>query len=335
MSQSNTTSPDDQGTVDHTGSPGAQLRALRQSRGLDIERIAAQLHLVRPVVEAMEQDRYESLPSPVFVVGYLRNYARLLGADPAPIIGAYRSLVPAQDIPMMTALAQSAGGSSAGGNRWGWLIGLALVGMASALVVFWWSGRMVEESPTASSGFSDPEGGRVAEASGQAEPTGFLGDSARGPSSRTERPEASVTAPIDSFGSAASVPAEAIPLRRPDSTPASTAPTDAAPSLATAPAVNAAAPSEPEPPASPPTREVVLEFTGASWVDVRGADGKVVLNGEMRAGDRRVLTGQPPYKLVIGNAAATRMSVAGQVFDLNRRAQGNVARFSLDPNVSE
>jgi histidyl-tRNA synthetase len=56
--------------------------------------------------------------------------------------------------------------------------------------------------------------------------------------------------------------------------------------------------------AAPKPPEVVLSFSGTSWIDVRDAAGKVVLTGEMRKGDRRVLSGQPPFSFVIGNAKA-------------------------------
>jgi len=79
------------------------------------------------------------------------------------------------------------------------------------------------------------------------------------------------------------------------------------------------------------TGEVVATFSGPCWVDIRDAEGQVLLFGEMAAGDRRVLDGDPPYSLVLGNAAATELTVGGKPFDLRTIAKGNVARFTLDP----
>ena len=87
-------SPDDQNVIEFSENPGRRLRVLRQSRGLEVERVAAQLHLRVPMVEALEQDRYQDLPGPVFIAGYLRNYARLLGLDPEPLLAAYRQANP-------------------------------------------------------------------------------------------------------------------------------------------------------------------------------------------------------------------------------------------------
>lgn len=58
---------------------GARLRAARQQRGMTTENVAKQLRLDVTVVNALENDDREHLPAPIFVQGYLRSYARLLG----------------------------------------------------------------------------------------------------------------------------------------------------------------------------------------------------------------------------------------------------------------
>lgn len=335
MSHPNTIpSDDDQGLSGYADSPGRRLRELRESRGIEIERITAQLHLARDVVDALEQDRYADLPSPVFVAGYFKNYARLLGIDPEPILRAYRSSAPDQE----TVVARPAAGPNRtapaqGGRSWTWLIGLVLIGVAIVAVLFWWQGSAVVQF-----------GEQASESAEQAGETAGRGALAQNEAaSATDATDASETTPIDSFGSAVSVPSDAIPLRGTESAtgarPADTA-MDADESVAeeddTATIPATSLPIEPQPtqPAPPTeTREILLAFSGTSWVDVRDATGKVVLNGEMREGDQRTLTGEPPFKLVIGNAAATKLTVGDDAFDLGSHARGNVARFSLDPDT--
>jgi cytoskeleton protein RodZ len=82
MNQTQFIDANEQNVVEFGDSPGRRLRVQRQSRGLTIERIGAQLHLKPEIIDALEQDRFEDLPDGVFVMGYLRNYARLLGLDP-------------------------------------------------------------------------------------------------------------------------------------------------------------------------------------------------------------------------------------------------------------
>ena len=78
---------DDNLELESTGrpGPGQRLREGRLRRGLEVEWVANQLHLKPYMVEALETNDYDQLPSPVFVKGYLRNYARLV-AEPVDTV---------------------------------------------------------------------------------------------------------------------------------------------------------------------------------------------------------------------------------------------------------
>ena len=61
--------------------PGEQLRLKRIEFGLDIDDVANELFLSKIQLKALEKGDYESLPGPTYVVGYWRNYAKLLDFD--------------------------------------------------------------------------------------------------------------------------------------------------------------------------------------------------------------------------------------------------------------
>lgn len=71
--------------------PGEILARAREAHGLSLDYVAGKLHLRVKVVECIEQDLYESLPEPVFVQGYLRAYAKLLGLAPDMILERYNA----------------------------------------------------------------------------------------------------------------------------------------------------------------------------------------------------------------------------------------------------
>ena len=66
--------------------PGAALQEERRRQSLSLTDVARQLKLAPRQVEALERDDFAALPGPVFVRGFLRNYARLLGLDPEPMV---------------------------------------------------------------------------------------------------------------------------------------------------------------------------------------------------------------------------------------------------------
>jgi len=95
-----------------------------------------------------------------------------------------------------------------------------------------------------------------------------------------------------------------------------------------APAGNADAASAGAPPADPAS--VVLRFERESWVDVRDANGKVLLMGTQPANSMREVSGQKPYSLTIGNATFVRVEHGGRNVDLGAVTQKGVARVRIE-----
>ena len=65
--------------------PGATLAAARVAQGLSLEDIARQLKLSVAQIKSIEADDHSRLPSPVFVRGFIRTYARVLKLDIAQV----------------------------------------------------------------------------------------------------------------------------------------------------------------------------------------------------------------------------------------------------------
>ena len=322
--------------------PGARLRRAREAKGLDLERTAQLLHLKPPAVAALEADDYAALPGPVFVRGYVRNYARLLGLDEESLLRdlATNTAPAVATPPRVRAQPRKEIHSSHLAVRLvSWVIVLSVAG----LVYTWWQnpGNLGEFlglgikgaiSPPAADAPAVSSEGRVA----PLPPTG----SATPPASKSE-PAAVQPKPEP-------VPAQAKPVAPP--LPPEARPAERA--VAGAPAAGPAADSIPAPATPPPLDQeqevteapeappqsaveegVVFEFTGTCWVDIRDSSLEFKLMGEMYKGDRHVLGGTPPYTVVVGNASAVEVTVNGQPFDVARLARGNVARFKLDPDT--
>ncbi|MCK5525384.1 MAG: DUF4115 domain-containing protein [Thiomargarita sp.] len=64
--------------IDGEKSPGSILRQAREKGNMSIKHISDRLFLDKHVIQALEDDNYEGLPPPIFVRGYLRNYAKVL-----------------------------------------------------------------------------------------------------------------------------------------------------------------------------------------------------------------------------------------------------------------
>jgi len=78
---------------------GARLRSARKARALTLEQAAQALRLEEPILQALEEERFERLGAPVFVRGHLKAYARLLGLSEATVLEAYRAADPGSESP--------------------------------------------------------------------------------------------------------------------------------------------------------------------------------------------------------------------------------------------
>ena len=69
----------------------ADLVRARTHLGLDIETVAEDLRIRKDHLAAIEGGRFDTLPGPVYVVGFLRSYANYLGLDADDIITRFKS----------------------------------------------------------------------------------------------------------------------------------------------------------------------------------------------------------------------------------------------------
>jgi hypothetical protein len=75
---------------------GADLRRIREARGLSLRHIAAVTKIGVRFLEYVEEDRFAFLPAAVYLRGFLQEYARLVGIDPRRAADAYMSRLPAK-----------------------------------------------------------------------------------------------------------------------------------------------------------------------------------------------------------------------------------------------
>lgn len=73
-----------------------------------------------------------------------------------------------------------------------------------------------------------------------------------------------------------------------------------------------------------------LEFGDESWVEVKDASGRMLHRQLNLAGTKADIPGQPPFDVVIGNAAQVRLTYNGRPIDLEPFIEVTVARFTLE-----
>jgi len=70
---------------------GTWLRRQREMRDIDLREIADKTKISLRYLKAMEQDRFELLPAPLFARGFLREYAKYVGLNADEVVNYYLS----------------------------------------------------------------------------------------------------------------------------------------------------------------------------------------------------------------------------------------------------
>lgn len=77
---------------DEEETPGFILKNARLRARLSIEDISRQLRLKSHYIESIEGNNFTPFKRAVFIIGYLRSYAKLLGLAPQEVIAAYERI---------------------------------------------------------------------------------------------------------------------------------------------------------------------------------------------------------------------------------------------------
>jgi len=110
-------------------------------QGLDLSECAAATRIRERYLVAIEDDRFESLPDPAYVNGFVRAYAAHLGVQvegperTLPAEGAIGQLRPRTvHVPATRVTARGVGARS---SRWRWFLATLLVAAAVVALLLW------------------------------------------------------------------------------------------------------------------------------------------------------------------------------------------------------
>ncbi len=283
-------------------SAGETLRRQREALGLSVSEVANSLKLNPRQVEALESGRFDQLPGAAFTRGFLRNYARLLKIDPAPLLAGLQASVTSETVELSPASNAQGDMPQVGRGRFrrsvipGVLAALALFG----IVVAGW--------------YYDTQRKKVAD-------------------------ELIASAPAPVGEAAGMPPAAGVPTQEGDAGKApDVAPAAADPAAAqgTPTAVPLPVPVKVDEPAPAPAAAVggkdrlVFEFAQDAWIEVKDKNGKSVVTKLGKAGSREEFEVAPPMAVVIGNARSVKLERNGQPVDFGLTGKMTIARLKFE-----
>ena len=336
--------------------PGQRLRQAREQRGMTVSAVADTLRLSSAMIEALEQDRYDELPPPAFVRGYLRSYAELLGLPADEVLRAHTLSQP-ESVPVTQVgpVTQPLSGSHRA-RLVASVLGVVILALA-LVVVGWFSAerdagefdqtdtetelsRTDAAVPTQSGGTTDLARPVMAPDFEVTPGVGVEGESP--PEDGADEPTlaAEHDAVIQPEGREPEVAAGEGSPPAPAESPVDT--DQAAPPAATeSPADTDQTRSDevqqqPTDQQQPTERtELQIEFRiregGRSWVEIDDAAGERIVRRLFSSGESFSAQAEAPLSIFVGDAAEVELSIDGESYDLRpHRRANNTARLIIE-----
>jgi len=277
--------------------PGDILRYEREQKGLSIELTARQSRIKSSVIEAIETGETGEIPS-VYLRGYIRNYARFLGVDPADLEDQMEHVKGAEpEVRTVFTVKSRAGGAEK------WLKASSYLAASALIATLAW--QFTHEAVRFSQGDSQL-------ISATAAPGNPL--ESNGAENTQERPanthlNASI-ASVEILGKSSELSGNSA-----------------------AEQAWAAISGAPETGTDAAGRTNILSITTSAdtWVEITDAGGNQIELDLIRAGSSRDYDGQAPFEIMIGRASAVVLNMDGNTVDLGPHTRGNVARMTLQP----
>jgi cytoskeleton protein RodZ len=336
--------------------PGEYLRRLREEKGHTHAAVGSALHLTVHYIKALESDEYGKLPGLTFVKGYLRAYARFLGADVDNVIARFdEHITGLLDAGMATARVERSKRRQDQALRWA--IGAGFVVVAS-LVAGWWFMGGIPDAPESAQDLAPA----VAQASPARTPPPAATTAAPARTANAT-PQTITTANIVSPNVTAPTPVPVIPPATAGMAGTTAMATNSATDTATPGTAQLPVAGQDMPPAAasvaastPVTTAVAggvrnvsliasgddelrVVFNGNSWIEVDDGRKVRLYNDMLRAGDSLTIRGVAPFHVLLGDASRVQVSLNSAPVDFSADVRDDkTARLVLGgpvPAVSE
>ncbi|WP_407332362.1 cytoskeleton protein RodZ [Enterovibrio sp. 27052020O] len=311
--------------------PGRVLKDAREALGLSDQDVADRLRLRVSVIRELEENCCDNKQIATFTRGYIRSYAKLVGLNADDLLRGFQAAPQSEESAQkMQSFSRQTRIDKHDSRVMSltWVILAVVVGITT---FWWWQNQQNDPLMSLSDDFvAFTQSDSTSEANEQITETEITLIAP----SQTDTIDASDSELVEPEISAQG-DASATDNNTTNNITASDS-VDTQPEVETTPAVDPATPVvtasntvSNNADVANQTPSLVLSFKGDCWVDIRDASGKRLLTGIKSAGETVDLSGQAPFKVVLGAPAAVNLVYNGNKVDLSSYPSGRVARLSL------
>lgn len=287
---------------------GAVLKRAREAQGISLGDMAARSRLSVQQLRAIEEERMNELPEPVYVRAFIRGIAQVLDVDYEPLIADYAQRFGSAEVGVLpdhdpaTEIVVHSRQRRIGLNLG--LVALVLVALGAGV----WAYLNDEPNqpvppvetvvtPKPAEEAKAPETAEPAAQKTEVKPDVAASESTQ-PTQEINTTERELTKPVDHPAKVVEAPKE---VQK----------------------------SVEQPVAKTNQRQFKLQTSDACWVQIKLPNGKSLFAKEMRANDVERLQVPVGSKVTVGNANVLMLTVDGQPFELKKVTRNGICRFDV------
>ncbi|NOI29993.1 cytoskeleton protein RodZ [Vibrio coralliilyticus] len=313
---------------------GTILKQKREELGLTQQQVADRLRLRRSIIENIELNQFESEQVATFTRGYLRSYARVVGIKESVVLCALDDCGEAQhEEHEMQSFSQKTNKEKHDSRimtlTWG--IFAIIVGISS---VWWWQNQensAVELTTATEQEMKiEQELAENKELDFAAVEPSLINESPEG-QQVVEQPLEEVTTPVETAMAEPEIVEQPTEVAQEITEPAEP---EVVTEQVTEPVVVAEQKQPEKESANSSAPAIVanlleMSFSDDCWIQVKDATGKTLATGIKKAGQDLQVSGERPYKVILGAPENVSMTLSSEPVDLSGYTSGKVARFTL------
>ena len=327
---------------------GTQFAAARLEKKLSVDDVAEQLKLPINYIHAIEEDNYAVLPAPVFVRGYLKQYAALVNLPEVEVIAQYHRQEPVKEHKLTPSdtIKQQVSLTDFPIKMITYLVAVLMI----VLLIVWWFGQSDDSSEAVFDevveviGDSDATVVPITPLLPVVSPVAVDEDATI---DKAESDEQTLAADVVEQAPLINTTTDGVENSQPDSPQPMDSSVNEQPSVVKVAAEIVEQPAndiELEIATEPSEKtnsvdgddsvNLTLNFSSDCWVEVRQKDGTGLFVDLGRKGYEAKLVGQAPVRVLLGNSSVATVSVNGKPIDFSPFTQKLIARFVVMPDGS-
>jgi len=328
------------------GLPGSTLQSAREALEISPNDVAESLNLPLDAITGIEAGDYEKLPGVTFTRGYIRAYAKLLDLDADALVAQFDATAGGADASVLVVSKPRRGIVDVSQGDPGRVLSIVVgVVLVAAVVILWfvWPETGEQSTPYAEADerLATPRPGAAAAVgeTRQTSPEPIVAEAVEA--------EPSITEDERSEGAEQAALASGLSEAGDETTPSGNirAAADAAPEGAAAPAAVSVAATGIQRAADSgrpndargvlgvgaplPDHLLSFSFSDDCWVEVQDRSGRSIYSDLSRPGQSLELTGEAPFRILLGYAPGVHLEYNGEPVALAAHTRNNVAQLVL------